>query len=113
MQLARSGVPVDEALDELEVLQEQASSIAERFTRVFERNMWARFVEDGLPAEDVRALTTSIQRLGALAEGVVGVTLRTALRRKAAAFFVEQAAMLEEAGLLATDHPLRASREVT
>jgi hypothetical protein len=107
-ELARTGVPVDEALDELEVLQGLASSIADRFTRVFERNMWSKFVEDGLPASDVQSLTSSVQRLGALAEGVVEVTLRHALRRRAAQFFVEQAARLENEGLLGADHPLRA-----
>lgn len=108
-ELARSGVPVDDALDELEVLQGLASSIAERFTKVFERNMWSKFVEDGLPAGEVRALTESIQRLGMLAESVVDVTLRRALRLKATEFFVEQAALLEKEGLLDADHPLRSS----
>lgn len=108
-ELARSGVPVDEALDELEVLQTLASSIADRFTNVFKRNMWSKFVEDGLPAGEVRALTESIQRLGLLAESVVDVTLRRALRLKATEFFVEQAALLEHEGLLGADHPLRSS----
>lgn len=110
-ELARSGVPVDEALDELKVLQGLATSIADRFTRVFERHMWARFVEAGLPADEVRALTTSLQRLGALAEGVVDVTLRQALRRKATAFFVEQAAELEKEGVLGSKGVLAALSE--
>jgi DNA-binding transcriptional MerR regulator len=108
-ELARIGVPVDEALDELEVLQGLASSIADRFTKVFERNMWSKFVEDGLPAGEVRALTESIKRLGLLAESVVDVALRRALRLKATEFFVEQAARLEKEGLLGADHPLRSS----
>ena len=105
-ELARTGIPVDEALDELEALRGLASSIAERFTGVFERHMWTRFVEDGLPADEVRGLTTSLRRLGALAEDVVGVALREALRRKASEFFVEQAAKLEKAGVLSERHPL-------
>jgi hypothetical protein len=105
-ELARTGVPVDEALHELEVLQEFASSIADRFTRVFERHIWAKFVEAGLPADELRTLTASLQRLGTLAEGVVDVTLRQALRRRATEFFVEQAQRLEEEGALEARHPL-------
>jgi DNA-binding transcriptional MerR regulator len=105
-ELARSGVAVDEALAELEALQDLASTIADRFTGVFERNMWARFVAAGLPADEVAGLTDSLQRLGVLAEGVVDVTLRMALRRKAAAFFIEQAAALEMAGVVVADPPV-------
>ena len=35
LELARSGIPVTEAMDELEALQAAADAIAERFTRVF------------------------------------------------------------------------------
>lgn len=107
-ELARSGVPVDEALDELEVLQDLATSIADRFTRVFERHMWVNFVKAGLPADEVRTLSASLERLGSLAEAVVDVTLRQALRRKATEFFVEQAAKFEQEGVLGTRHPLSA-----
>jgi DNA-binding transcriptional MerR regulator len=99
-ELARAGIPVDETLDELEVLQGLAATIADRFTGVFERHVWARFVAAGLPAGEVGALTRSLERLGVLAEEVVEITLRTSLRHKASEFFVEQVALLEEAGVL-------------
>src|SRR5580693_1066656 len=83
IELARAGVPVPEAMDELEVLQAMADSIAERFTAVFERNMWEPFVAAGLPADQIRPLTESLQRLSSLAETVVGAVLRAALRRQA------------------------------
>ncbi len=105
-ELARSGIPVDDALDELEVLQELAGTIAERFTRVFERHLWEPFVAAGLPADDVLRLTESLQRLATLAEDVVDVALRAALHRQADSFLVEQAARLEEAGVLDDLHPL-------
>jgi hypothetical protein len=75
--------------------------------------MWSRFVDDGLPADGVRTLTESIQRLGLLAERVVEVTLRRALRQKATEFFVEQAARLEVEDVLGDDHPLRSSIAAT
>jgi len=105
-ELARSGIPVDEALDELEVLKELTSSIAERFTLLFERHLWRPFVEAGLPAGQVRELTESLQRLSTLAEGVVDVTLREALRRRAEEFLIEQAGNLEASGALDELHPL-------
>src|SRR6266702_1685518 len=97
LELARSGIPVTEALDELEALQAAADSIAERFTRVFERNMWEPFVAAGLPAGQVRPLTESLQRLSTLAESVVDAVLRDALRRKAGEFLAQQAARLDKA----------------
>jgi DNA-binding transcriptional MerR regulator len=106
-ELARRGVPVDEALDELAVLQDLAATIADRFTHVFERHQWARFVEAGFPASEIRTLTASLQRLGALAEGVVEVTLRQALRKKATEFFVEQARQLQK------DVPVEALRALS
>jgi len=105
-QLTRIGIPVEEILDELETLQSTADSIAGRFTRVFERHMWNPFVEAGLPADQVRPLTESLQRLSALAEDVMEVTLRDALRRKAGDFLAEQASRLDEAGVLDGLRPL-------
>jgi len=96
LELARSGIPITEALDELQALQAAADSIAERFTRVFERNMWEPFLAAGLPASEVRPLTESLQRLSTLAESVVDAALRDALRRKAAEFLTQQAARLDK-----------------
>ena len=52
----------------MEALQDMADSIAGRFTAVFERNMWEPFVAAGLPADQIRPLTESLQRLSTLAE---------------------------------------------
>jgi DNA-binding transcriptional MerR regulator len=106
LELARSGIPVSEALDELEALQVAADSIAERFTRVFERNMWEPFAAAGLPADQVRPLTESLQRLSALAESVVDAALRDALRRKAGEFLAQQATRLDRAGIRDDLRPL-------
>ena len=106
LELARSGIPVSEALDELEALQGAADSIAERFTRVFERNMWEPFVAAGLPAGQVRPLTESLQRLSALAESVVDAVLRDALRREAGEFLAQQAARLDKAEVRDEFRPL-------
>jgi DNA-binding transcriptional MerR regulator len=105
-ELARSGIPLGEILDELEELQKQADDIAQRFTGVFERHIWAPFVERGLPPGEIRQLTESLQRLSTLAEGVVGVALRDALRHAAGRFIADQAAALDEAGALEGLRPL-------
>jgi hypothetical protein len=106
LELARSGIPVGEALDELQALQAAADSIAERFTAVFERNMWQPFVAAGLPASQVRPLTESLQRLSTLAESVVDAALRDALRRKAGEFLAQQAARLDKAEIRDELRPL-------
>jgi len=99
-ELARQGIPAAEVLDELQALQAAADSIAERFTRVFERHMWHDFVRAGLPSEQIPPLTDALSRLSALAEDVTALVLRDALRRKASEFLAEQATRLEEAGVL-------------
>ena len=99
LELVRAGIPVTETIDELEALQGMADSIAERFTAVFERNVWEPFVAAGLPAEQIRPLTESLQRLSALAEAVVNAVLRDALRRKAGEFLAQQAPRMDSAGV--------------
>jgi DNA-binding transcriptional MerR regulator len=99
LELAQIGIPVNEALDELEALKSTADSIAERFTGVFERNMWQQFVAAGLPADQIRPLTASLRQLSALAEDVVDTVLRDALRRKASEFLAEQAGQLGQPGI--------------
>jgi DNA-binding transcriptional MerR regulator len=97
LELVGVGIPVQEMLDELEALQGTADAIAERFTAVFERNMWEPFVAAGLPAGQIRPLAESLQRLSALAEAVVDAVLRDALRRKSGEFLAQQAPHFESA----------------
>jgi len=85
-ELARAGIPVSEMMDQLEAPQGMADSIAERFTALFERTLWAPFAAAGLPADQVWPLTESLQRVKALAETVVDVVLHEGLRRKAGEF---------------------------
>jgi DNA-binding transcriptional MerR regulator len=106
LELVRAGIPVKETLDELEALQGMADSIAQRFTAVFERNMWEPFIAAGLPADQIRPLTESLQRLSALAEAVVNAVLRDALRRKAGEFLAQQAPRLDTADLRDEFRPL-------
>ncbi len=91
IELTRLGIGIDEILDEFEELQAMTDAIAERFTRVFEHNMWEPFVAAGLPADQAGQLTESLQRLTALAEDVVQSALRDALRRQATDFLAAQA----------------------
>lgn len=106
LELVRAGIPVKEMMDELEALQGMADSIAERFTAVFGRNMWEPFVAAGFPADQIRPLTESLQRLSALAEAVVDTVLREALRRKAGEFLAQQAPRFDNAGIRDELRPL-------
>lgn len=106
LELVRAGLPVTEMMDEMEALQGVADSIAGRFTAVFERNMWEPFVAAGLPAEQIRPLTESLQRLSALAEAVVDAVLRDALRRRAGEFLAQQASRLDSADVRDELRPL-------
>jgi DNA-binding transcriptional MerR regulator len=109
LELVRAGIPVKEMMDELEALQATADTVAARFTAVFERHMWEPFVAAGLPADQIRPLTESLQRLNTLAEAVVDAVLRDALRRKATDFLARQATRLDQAGVLDGLRPLAQS----
>jgi hypothetical protein len=73
--------------------------VAVRFTRPFKDFLWEPFVESGMPAGQLPALTNNLQHLSRLAEGVVASVLRQALKKAASDFLVEQANLLDEAGL--------------
>jgi DNA-binding transcriptional MerR regulator len=96
-ELARHGIATSEVLDELEALQANAGEIAERFTRVFERHMWKDFIEAGMPSDAIAPLTASLGQLSVLAEEIMRLVLRDALRQQASAFLAEQATRLGEA----------------
>jgi hypothetical protein len=97
IELTRLGIGVDEILDEFEELQTVTDTIAARFTKVFEHNMWDPFAAAGLPADQVGQLTESLQRLSAVAEDVVQNALRDALRRQAGDFLAAQASRFDDA----------------
>lgn len=108
-ELARMGLPIDEIIDEYERLQAATSGVAERFTQLFERHLWAPLVESGLPGGEVRRLTEGLQRLSALAAGVVTLALRQSLKRAASTFLATQAEEFQSAGVLDTIRPLAAA----
>ena len=85
-QLAALGVPPQVILDEYEVLREEATKIAGRFTDVFRHHMWEPFVEKGMPEARVTELVGALEALGPLAEAVVVMSLRHALQEFAERF---------------------------
>jgi hypothetical protein len=68
--------------------------------------MWEPFVAAGLPADQIRPLTESLQRLSALAEAVVNAVLRDALRRQAGEFLAQQAQRMNSADVRDELRPL-------
>lgn len=108
-ELVRLGIPIGEILDEYEHLERLTSDVADRFTELFGRHLWAPFVESDPPADEVRALTEVLQQLSALAEGVLTMTLRRSLKRAATAFLTAQAQQLEQTGVLDSVRPLAAA----
>jgi DNA-binding transcriptional MerR regulator len=111
-ELSALGVPLDASLDEYERLADTTLTVAERFIRLFEEHLWQPIVDRGLPPGEVAGLAEVLQRLSALAEGVVTVTLRRSLKRAAAGFVAAQATELRDAGVLDTVRPLAAAAGV-
>jgi DNA-binding transcriptional MerR regulator len=100
VQLAALGVHLDEILDEWEALLASTASSARRFVGVFERHVWRPFVEAGMPADQVDAVTDALRRLAPLAQAVTAVALRIALQDAAASFVAEQARRFDPEGAL-------------
>jgi DNA-binding transcriptional MerR regulator len=74
--IARLGIPVSEILDEHQALRDALTVVAERFQAVFERHVWTRFVEAGMPADEVPRLAGDVSQLTDLATSVVVNELR-------------------------------------
>jgi DNA-binding transcriptional MerR regulator len=89
------GIPGDVVLDEYDHLRELTDDIAQRFTEVFRRHLWASFEDDGMPAARIPEMARSLEQLGPLAEAVVTMALRHSLQRAADDFLDEQAARLD------------------
>ena len=99
-QLAALGARLDEILDEWEALLSATASSARRFVGVFERHVWRPFVDAGMPADQVDAVTAALRRLAPLAQAVNAVALRVALQDAAASFVAEQARRVDPEGVL-------------
>lgn len=73
--VAKLGIPIPEILDEYEALQAMVGEIADRFKAVFERHLWEPFVQRGMLADEIPALTTNVSQLTELATSVVTAEL--------------------------------------
>ena len=107
------GVPAHEVLAEFAVLQETMAGVADRFTDLFRRHIWAELAASpqpgaALPAAAVDDVRGALERLGPLARAVVDTTLRRSLQDAAQAFVEEEASAL--AGGAASDGIVGAPR---
>ena len=91
------GVPIEDVLDQYEVLRGQTDVIAAQFTELFRRHLWQSFADAGLPAARVAEMTASLAKLGPLAQAVVDTTLKASLQDAAQAFLDDQARRLADA----------------
>lgn len=89
--LAAMGIPIDELLDEQAALDEAMDTVANRFARLFERNIWTQFVADGMPADRLAEVADQLRQLAQLASTVVDESLQAALRRVTEQFVAAEA----------------------
>jgi DNA-binding transcriptional MerR regulator len=92
--LGALGVPVEEIIDEYEVLRAATDEIADRFTALFLRHVWEPAVAGGLNPAAVASITGSLEELGQLGQAVVDLTLAQAVQQRARDLLDEQAAAL-------------------
>ena len=61
--LRRLGVPLDAALDVVELLQEHTRAVARAFVKLFTTHVWAPFEARGRPAEEWETVSQTLERL--------------------------------------------------
>ena len=93
--LVALGFPLEEVLDESEVLEAAIDAITARFTALFERHVWRPFADAGMPAEELPRVTAVLAALGPLADRVVQATLRRSIALAAERFVAAEAAARE------------------
>lgn len=84
-ELVAVGVPLAVTQDEVAALRADMARIASRFVGLFERYIWAPFVDAGMPAERLPEITDALRRLRPLAEVAVRATLAPAMEEATAA----------------------------
>ena len=84
-ELVAVGVPLAVTQDEVAALRADMARIAARFVGLFERYVWAPFVDAGMPAERLPEVTDALRRLRPLAEVAVRATLAPAMEEATAA----------------------------
>lgn len=77
--LVAAGVPLAAALDELELLAEDADRVASRFVALFDQHVWEPFQAAGLPADALAEVTAALERMRPLAARAVADAIRTAM----------------------------------
>lgn len=93
-ELVAVGVPLGITQDEVEALRADMARIAARFVGLFERYVWAPFVEAGMPAGQLDAVTDALRRLRPLAEVAVRATLAPAMEEATATSTAAQVSTL-------------------
>lgn len=95
-ELVESGVPLGAAQTELASLRADIERIAERFVELFERHVWQPFVDAGMPAERLAAVTAALARMRPLAATSVQALLAQAMQRQVARSAAAQGQRLAE-----------------
>ncbi len=99
-ELVAVGIPLAVTHDEVAALQADMARIASRFVALFERYVWAPFVEAGMPSERLPEVTDALRRLRPLAALSAQATLARAMDDATAA-----STAVEAAAALATRPP--------
>lgn len=91
-ELVAVGVPIAAALDELEMLAEDANRVASRFVALFDQHIWEPFQAAGLPADALAEVTAALVRMRPLAAHAVANAIRTAMDERVSDTAIERLA---------------------
>ena len=98
-ELVDVGVPLAVTQDVVADLRADMAVIADRFVALFERYVWAPFVEAGMPGDQLPVVTDALRRMRPLAAVAVKAVLAQAMEQAVAASTALQAAAAETSTL--------------
>ncbi len=81
--LAKMGVPLDEILDQSEVVQDLIVKVTTQFEGVFAKYFWDEFESAGYPENKIDQVLEQVEQLSKLAHTVVTASLRQEFQKLA------------------------------
>ncbi len=93
-ELVEIGVPLAATQDVVAALRAHMAAVAKRFVELFERYVWAPFVEAGMPSEQLPVVTEAVRRMRPLAAVSVEAVLNQAMEQAVAASIALQVASI-------------------
>lgn len=83
-ELTAAGIPLRSMLAEADVLTADLDRVAQRWVAMFREHVWDDYVERGMPADELQAMTDFLKRMRPLLGTIIAPLLAQAMERRTA-----------------------------